>query len=175
MPDTASPPPSASHRHGMTTEIVAAYVSHNNLPAAELASLIHSVHEALVSVASRPVAVPEPEPLKPAVPIRTSVHDEFIVCLENGKRFKSLKRHLFTAYGLTPEQYRDRWGLPKTYPMVAPAYAQTRSSLARQIGLGRKSQGAPPDPSTSDGMVVPPAETGTGTVRSAKPRRPAGA
>ncbi len=175
MPDTLSLPPSAPLRYGMTSEIVAAYVSHNNVPAAEVASLIRSVHEALVSVAARPVAVPEPEPLKPAVPIRTSVHDEFIVCLENGKRFKSLKRHLFTAYGLTPEQYRKRWGLPKDYPMVAPAYAQTRSSLARRMGLGRKSEGARPDLSTSETMVSPPAGAEVDPSRSAKRRRVADA
>ena len=104
----------------------------------ELPSLLRSVHETLASVGSAPVAAPEPEALKPAVPIRKSIHDDFIICLENGKRFKSLKRHLATAYGLSPDQYRTKWGLPKDYPMVAPAYAQSRSALAREMGLGRK-------------------------------------
>ena len=134
MLDIVSRPPPAPDHLAMTTEIVAAYVSHNSVPVGELTGLLRSVHGALVSVATGPVALPEPETLKPAVPIKKSVHDEFIVCLENGKRFKSLKRHLSTTYGLTPDQYRAKWGLPKDYPMVAPAYAQSRSNLASQMG-----------------------------------------
>jgi len=125
---------------GLTAEIVAAYVSRNSVPAADLPALLASVHGALVRVAGGLTAEPAPvlELLKPAVPIRKSIQDDFIICLENGRRFKSLKRHLFSAYGLTPDEYRAKWGLPKAYPMVAPAYANARAMLARQIGLGRK-------------------------------------
>jgi len=135
--------PPSSHL-GLTAEIVAAYVSRNSVPAADLPALLTSVHGALVRVAGGLTAepVPVPEPLKPAVPVRKSIQDDFIICLENGRPFKSLKRHLFSAYGLTPEEYRAKWGLPKDYPMVAPAYANARAMLARQIGLGRRSSDA---------------------------------
>ncbi len=139
MLDTVTRPPTAPDSLAMAAEIVAAYVSHNSVPVVELTGLLQSVHAALVSITSGPAAAPEPEVLKPAVPVKKSVHEEFIVCLENGKRFKSLKRHLATAYGLSPDEYRTKWGLPKDYPMVAPAYANRRSNLARQMGLGRKS------------------------------------
>ena len=171
MLDIVSPTLSASHRLGVTTEIVAAYVSHNSVPVGELTTLIRDIHQALVSVEVSPMVVPEPGPLKPAVPIKKSIHDEFIVCLENGKRYKALKRHLFTAYGLTPDQYREKWRLPKDYPMVAPAYSQSRSNLARQTGLGRKPGDAHSDASKSEPMVVPPTETDIGHSRSAKRRK----
>ena len=157
MLDTVNPPHASSNHLDRTAEIVAAYVSCNSLPAGELPNLLRTVHEALVSVASGGNAAPQPQPeaLKPAVPIKKSVHDDFIVCLENGKRFKSLKRHLSTAYGLSPDQYRAKWGLPKDYPMVAPAYAQSRSSLARQMGLGRKrdeTKTSPPEPDAASAV-----------------------
>jgi predicted transcriptional regulator len=121
----------------LSTEIVSAYVSHNALSVTDLPKLIADVHMALRALRSG--SAPEPvEELKPAVPIKRSVAADYIVCLEDGKKFKSLKRHLKTHYDLTPEQYREKWGLPADYPMVAPNYSATRSRLAKDNGLGRK-------------------------------------
>ena len=121
----------------LTTEIVAAFTGHNTIATSDLPGLIGTVYAALRSAgvveAEKPV-----EALVPAVPIKKSVMPEFIVCLEDGKKLKMLKRHLRTAYGLTPEQYRQKWGLPADYPMVAPNYAEQRSVFAKKIGLGRK-------------------------------------
>ncbi|PYD68534.1 MucR family transcriptional regulator [Komagataeibacter swingsii] len=119
----------------LTTQIVSAHVSNNSVAADVLPDLIRNVYHAL-SAAGRPVN--EPEKPQPAVPIKRSVFPDYIICLEDGKKLKMLKRHLHSAYGMTPEQYRERWGLPAEYPMVAPNYAERRSSLAREIGLGRK-------------------------------------
>ena len=121
----------------LTAEIVSAYVSNNNIASNDISALIGDVHNALHRTASGAVE-PEQEPLKPAVPIKKSVTPDSIVCLEDGKKFKSLKRHLRTHYDLTPEEYRDKWGLPADYPMVAPNYAKARSALAREMGLGQK-------------------------------------
>lgn len=162
MLDTVAQPTSPLDRIGLAVEIVAAYVARNSLPAAELPDLLRRVHEAVMSTAARPVPVPEADPPRPAVPIKKSVTEDFIVCLENGKRFKSLKRHLATAHGLTPDAYRTKWGLPKDYPMVAPAYADARSNLARKMGLGRK----PTGPGAGPPMVEP--ETAPGVVASAR-------
>jgi predicted transcriptional regulator len=122
---------------GLSTDIVSAYVSHNAVSPTDLPKLIADVHGALRALHSNeaPVAVEE---LKPAVPIRKSVTADFIICLEDGKKFKSLKRHLRTHYNLSPEEYREKWGLPSDYPMVAPSYSATRSKLAKDNGLGRK-------------------------------------
>jgi len=121
----------------LAADIVSAYVSNNSVPASDLPSLISDVHSALVRVTSG-VAVPSLEALKPAVPAKKSVTNEHIVCLEDGKKFKSLKRHLRTQYNMSPEQYREKWSLPADYPMVAPNYAQARSQLAKQMGLGQQ-------------------------------------
>jgi predicted transcriptional regulator len=122
----------------IAAEVVSAYVSNNPLPASELPQLIRSVHGALSGLTSvAPVEVKE-EKLVPAVNPKKSVFDDHIICLEDGKKFKSLKRHLMTHYRLTPEAYRDKWNLDANYPMVAPAYARQRSALAREMGLGRK-------------------------------------
>jgi predicted transcriptional regulator len=122
----------------IAAEVVSAYVSNNPVPAAELPQLIRSVHAALAGLSS-PVAVTvKEERAAPAVNPKKSVFDEFIICLEDGKKFKSLKRHLMTHYKLTPEAYREKWNLDPNYPMVAPAYAKQRSELAKQMGLGRK-------------------------------------
>ncbi len=118
-----------------SAEIVAAYVAQNNLPAAGVADLIRSVHEALSTIGEPPQ--PEPERRKPAVPISRSVQHEFIVCLEDGKKLKMLKRYLRSHYDLSPEDYRRKWGLAADYPMVAPVYAARRSDFAKKIGLGR--------------------------------------
>lgn len=121
----------------LTADVVAAYVSNNPVPAGELPNLIADVHSALGRVGTGVEQVPAEKP-KPAVNPKKSVHDDYIVCLEDGKKFKSLKRHLMTHYGLTPDQYREKWGLDATYPMVAPNYAAARSQLAKKMGLGRK-------------------------------------
>jgi predicted transcriptional regulator len=125
------------HLIELTAEIVSAYVSNNSIASAELSSLIGDVHAALHRTAAG-VAEPEPEPVKPAVPVRKSITPDYIICLEDGKKFKSLKRHLRTHYDLTPEEYREKWGLPSDYPMVAPNYAKARSNLAKEMGLGQK-------------------------------------
>ena len=121
----------------LSTEIVSAYVSHNALSLTDLPKLISDVHNALKGLRSE--GAPEPiEELKPAVPVRKSVAPDYIICLEDGKKFKSLKRHLRTHYDLSPEEYREKWGLAADYPMVAPNYSATRSRLAKDNGLGRK-------------------------------------
>jgi predicted transcriptional regulator len=120
----------------LTAEIVSAYVGNNAVAMSEIPSLINQVHAALTRVSAG--AEPASDPLKPAVPTKRSVTPEYIVCLEDGKKFKSLKRHLRTQYKMTPEQYREKWGLPPDYPMVAPNYAAARSSLAKQMGLGQQ-------------------------------------
>ncbi|MFZ1108656.1 MAG: MucR family transcriptional regulator [Rhodomicrobium sp.] len=120
----------------LTADIVAAYVAHNALSADKLADLIGSVHSAL-SKASTQAVEPEKVELVPAVSIKKSVAQDYLICLEDGKKFKSLKRHLKTHYDLSPEEYREKWGLPRDYPMVAPAYAAARSALAKSMGLGQ--------------------------------------
>ena len=117
----------------LTTEIVAAYVSNNPVQSSELSNLIRSVHDTLQGL-SAPAA--EVTDAKPAIPVKKSVTDDYIICLEDGKKFKSLKRHLRAKYDMTPEEYREKWGLPYDYPMVAPSYARKRSKLAKQMGLG---------------------------------------
>ena len=121
----------------LSTEIVSAYVSHNAVSPGDLTKLISEVHGALRALQTNEVPV-QVEELKPAVPIRKSVTNDFIICLEDGKKFKSLKRHLRTHYNLSPEEYREKWGLSADYPMVAPSYSATRSKLAKEHGLGRK-------------------------------------
>lgn len=128
---------------GLVADIVSAYVSNNSVPASDLPALIATTHQAIASLGSPVAPVVEEKPV-PAIPIKKSITPEFLVCLEDGKKFKSLKRHLRTAYDLSPEQYRAKWGLPADYPMVAPAYAEARSQLAKASGLGqqrRKSAG----------------------------------
>lgn len=129
---------SNSHNYiELAADIVSAYVSNNSVPASDLPALINEVHAALLRVTSgvAPVAVEAP---KPAVPVKKSITNDFIICLEDGKQFKSLKRHLRTQYNMSPEEYREKWGLPPDYPMVAPNYAKARSNLAKQMGLGQQ-------------------------------------
>lgn len=121
---------------GMVAEIVSAYVANNPVQAADLPRLIESVHTALTDV-DQPGVQTDRSGLKPAVPVKKSVTDDHIICLEDGKKFKSLKRHLRTRYDMSPDEYRDKWGLPRDYPMVAPNYAKQRSQLARKMGLGQ--------------------------------------
>lgn len=127
----------------LTADIVSAHVSNNNVAVSDLAGLITNVHRSLAALGEAPAA-PAEEELKPAVPIRSSIKNDHIVCLEDGKKLKMLKRHLMTHYQLTPADYRARWKLPADYPMVAPAYAEQRRSLAKKIGLGRKPRAVPP-------------------------------
>jgi predicted transcriptional regulator len=121
----------------LTAEIVSAYVSNNTVAAGDIPGLINQVHAALTRVSGKPVDGAA-EPLKPAVSLKKSITPEYIVCLEDGKKFKSLKRHLRTQYNMTPEQYREKWSLGADYPMVAPNYAAARSQLAKQMGLGQQ-------------------------------------
>ena len=151
MSETDPPPPLLQ----LTTEIVAAHASHNKLSPEALLQLIESVYSALAG-SGRPAAT-EAKP-EPAVPVKRSVFPDHLVCLEDGKKLKMLKRHLMASYNLTPEQYRKKWGLPANYPMVAPEYAARRSALAKEIGLGRKPAAKPPV-RTRRGR--PPAQTAT--------------
>src|SRR5690242_10849352 len=125
-----------------TTRIAAAYMANNQVPVSDIAALLHTVHSTLVAL-GQPMRTEAPASLTPAVPIRRSVTPEYIVCLEDGKKLKMLKRHLRSAYGMTPAEYRVRWGLPQDYPMVAPDYAERRSRLAKDIGLGRRPEPEP--------------------------------
>jgi predicted transcriptional regulator len=120
---------------GLTAQIVSAHVSNNSVSPDSLPTLIQEVYKTLADVGKEPI---QPERPQPAVPVKKSVFPDHIICLEDGKKLKMLKRHLKTAYEMTPEQYRERWGLPPDYPMVAPNYALHRSSLAKRIGLGTK-------------------------------------
>ena len=120
---------------GLTAKVVAALVSNNTVPPADVQSLIRQVYKTLAEAGKEPT---QPERPEPAVPPAKSVFNDHIICLEDGRKFKSLKRHLRTQYNLSPEQYREKWGLPPDYPMVAPAYAKARSALAKQMGLGQQ-------------------------------------
>lgn len=122
----------------LTADIVAAHVSNNSVAISDLSVLINNVHMALTGLGSEPV---EEEKLVPAVSVRSSVKPDYIICLEDGKKLKMLRRHLMTHYDMTPEEYRAKWGLPADYPMVAPSYAEKRRALAKEIGLGTKGRG----------------------------------
>ena len=136
---TTSDSPSSDYV-ALAAEVVSAFVGHNSLPVSELPGLITSVHAALVKISGGTgvAAAAEPEVLTPAVPVRKSITPDYLICLDDGRKFKSLKRHLRTQYNMSPEQYREKWGLPPDYPMVAPAYAKARSALAKQMGLGQQ-------------------------------------
>lgn len=124
----------------MTAEIVSAYVGNNTVSAAELPGLIQQVYGSLVDVSQGGGVTSENELQKPAIPVKRSVAPDYIICLEDGKKFKSLKRHLRAHYDMSPDEYRAKWGLPKDYPMVAPNYTRARSALAKEMGLGQKSR-----------------------------------
>jgi len=133
MPESPSPPAFIE----LTADIVSAYLSNNPVAASEIPELIRQVHRALLQVAGAAVEIPT-APARPVVAVKRSVTAEYIVCLEDGRKFKSLKRHLRTQYNMTPEQYREKWRLPADYPMVAPNYAAARSRLAIAMGLGQQ-------------------------------------
>jgi predicted transcriptional regulator len=138
MPDTDTIP--AEELLRMTSEVAAAYVSNNNLPSGQLPDVIRTIHESLAALSGAKVAAAS-EPPTPAVPIKKSITPDYIVCLEDGKKLKMLKRHLRSTYNMTPDEYRHRWSLPADYPMVAPNYAAQRSAFAKKIGLGRNGGG----------------------------------
>ena len=138
--------PSPSGCVELATEIVSAYVSRNSVPVGELPGLIQSVHGALTKLGTSDAPKAQPEAPLPAVSVKKSVTPDYLICLEDGKRFKSLKRHLATSYGMTPDEYRAKWNLPSDYPMVAPAYAASRSALAKSMGLGQKGPRVKPQP-----------------------------
>lgn len=140
MPDSFN----SEHLVSLTADIVSAYVTRNNVPAGDLPSLIAGIHQSLAALGNG--TQPETPALTPAVPVKKSVTPDYIVCLEDGKKFKSLKRHLGVHYNLTPDEYRAKWGLPRDYPMVAPSYAAARSTLAKTMGLGRKPKAPEPAP-----------------------------
>ena len=123
-----------------TTQIVAAYVSRNVVPVSDLPTLISTVHQSLATLGQPQATAETPADLKPAVPVKKSVTPDYIVCLEDGKKLKMLKRHLKSSYGLSPDEYRTKWGLPSDYPMVAPNYAKARSEMAVKIGLGKRTE-----------------------------------
>lgn len=136
MADIAAPRTAEEELLRMTAEVVSAYVSNNTLATGQLADVIQAVYNSLRGLEGQ-VVEPPAEPLKPAVPVRKSVTPEYLICLEDGKKLKMLKRHLRSTYNLTPDEYRAKWGLPPDYPMVAPKYAEQRSEFAKKIGLGR--------------------------------------
>jgi predicted transcriptional regulator len=135
--EVVSNPMTQTNNIELAADIVSAYVSNNSVPAGDLPGLISEVYNALLRVGSGSPAAPA-EPPKPAIAVKRSVTNDYIICLEDGKKFKSLKRHLRTQYGLSPEDYREKWGLAADYPMVAPNYAKARSTLAKQMGLGQQ-------------------------------------
>lgn len=146
----------------LTAQIVSAYVTNNSLPAAELPGIIRSVSASF----QRDEGPAEVTEVAPAVPVKKSVTPEYIICLEDGRKMKTLKRHLKTAYNMSPDEYRKRWGLPSDYPMVAPNYSQARSDMAKQIGLGQKGRGgapvAPASPKTPGRRGRPPKAAAAG-------------
>ena len=146
-----------SERQGLlslTAEIVASFAGNNTVAAGDLPAVIASVFQALRSVGQGEAEKPAEAPV-PAVPIKKSIGTDFLVCLEDGKKVKMLKRYLASRYNLTPDQYRQRWGLPRDYPMVAPAYAARRSEMAKQIGFGRKPAAAAPPPAPEPAPAAP--------------------
>ena len=136
MAETVAPKAADDELLRMTAEVVSAYVSNNTLPTGQLGDVIQAVYNSLRGLEGG-AAEPAAEPLKPAVPIRKSITPDFLVCLEDGKKLKMLKRHLRSTYNMTPDEYRAKWSLPPDYPMVAPKYAEQRSEFAKKIGLGR--------------------------------------
>ena len=140
--------------HSLTTEIVASFVGNNPVAIGDLPAVIASVFRTLRSVTQGEAEKPTEAPV-PAVPIKKSIGTDYLICLEDGQKVKALKRHLVSRHHLTPDQYRQRWGLPKTYPMVSPAYAAQRSELARQIGLGRKPAAVAPSPALEPARAAP--------------------
>jgi predicted transcriptional regulator len=153
---------------GLTVQIVAAHVQNNTVAAQELPSLIQQVYSALANAGGEKIEVVEKP--APVVPAKKSVFPDYIICLEDGRKLKTLKRHLRSTYNMTPEQYREKWGLPPDYPMVAPNYAEHRSALAKQLGLGRKPADAPELELEEPSRSLPPMPKAV--LRDPEPRKP---
>lgn len=136
--ETTSKPAQAGNYIEVVADLVSAYVSNNSMRASDLPDFIASIHASIQHLAAGQVETPPAPPPVPAVPIKKSLTQDHIICLEDGKKFRSLKRHLGTVYNMTPDEYRTKWGLPKDYPMVAPGYSEIRSKLAKDIGLGQQ-------------------------------------
>ena len=153
----------------LTADIAAAYLSANTVPAGDLPGLIQTIHQALSGVSSGAPA-PAAEPAKPAVPVKKSITPDYLISLEDGKRYKSLKRHLRTKYNMTPDEYRSKWGLPKDYPMVAPNYAKARSEMARNMGLGHGGGGR--KPAAAKAAAAPKAAKAAKAPKAAKAKAP---
>ena len=153
--------------------IVSAYVSHNSMRAADLPEFIGAVHASISSLAKGPAAVEAKKSENPAVPVKRSVNRDYIVCLEDGKKFKSLRRHLSSFHQLSPDEYRAKWNLPNDYPMVAPAYSATRSQLAKESGLGQVSRSAEDaaEPVASSAPEPAPAEQPPKKAKRGRPRK----
>jgi predicted transcriptional regulator len=160
----------------LTADIAAAYLSANTVPAGDLPSLIQTIHQALSGVSSGAPAAAA-EPAKPAVPVKKSITPDYLISLEDGKKYKSLKRHLRTKYNMTPDEYRSKWGLPKDYPMVAPNYAKARSEMARNMGLGQGGRGRKPAaaaaPKTAKAAKAPKTPKAPKAPKAAKAAAPA--
>ncbi len=155
----------------LTAKIVSAHIGRNQVAPDALPTLIQAVYD---SLATAGMAEPAPAPLTPAVPIRKSVFPDHIVCLEDGKKLKMLKRHLRGSYGMTPDQYRQKWGLPADYPMVAPNYASLRSNLAKQLGLGRKPESSAPEQTSPTPRGETPEQLAEPSVTKGRARRARG-
>ena len=155
-----------------SSEIVSAFVSNNSVRMGDLGALIEGVHSSLLQISGGAPVDASPPQAEPAVPVRKSVSTDFVYCLEDGKKFKSIRRHLMTAHGLTPESYREKWSLPVQYPMVAPAYASARSKLAKNSGLGRIAASAAPESEVAPLQTEPagPAKKTRGRPASTKAR-----
>ncbi len=146
--ETTSKPAPANYIE-VVADLVSAYVSNNSMRASDLPDFIASIHASIQQLAAGQVETPPAPPPVPAVPIKKSLTQDHIICLEDGKKFRSLKRHLGTVYNMTPDEYRTKWGLPKDYPMVAPGYSEIRSKLAKDIGLGQQRSETAEAPSTA--------------------------
>lgn len=163
--------PSTENLIDLTADIVAAYVTNNTVSSAELSVLIEQVHGSLIKLNNGDVVVADAAPQEPAVAIKRSVTPDYIICLEDGKKFKSLKRHLRTSFGMTPDEYRRKWSLPSDYPMVAPNYAASRSALAKSMGLGQQRRRTVKGASV---VKAPVAKAAVAAVAPAVRRRKAG-
>ena len=162
MADPAAPKVAEDELLRMTAEVVSAYVSNNTLATGQLGDVIQSVYNSLRTLEGQAAEAPS-EPLRPAVPVRKSVTPEYLICLEDGKKLKMLKRHLRSTYNLTPDEYRAKWGLPHDYPMIAPNYATKRSELAKSLGLGqqrrKRPEASPSAPKKEPGRPKKPPES----------------
>ncbi len=165
--ETTSKSASSGNYIEVVADLVSAYVSNNSMRASDLPDFIASIHASIQQLAAGQVETPPAPPPVPAVPIKKSLTQDHIICLEDGKKFRSLKRHLGTVYNMTPDEYRTKWGLPKDYPMVAPGYSEIRSKLAKDIGLGQQRSEAAETPAPAPAAAEPEAPKTRGRKRAA--------